>query len=58
MLDSIDQGPEKSTNKQLICLCNIGKMQLCQDISEELFVVVYSELEIFKIVLDHDFFAT
>ena len=32
MFDSIDQGPKKSKNKLLICLFNIRKMQLCQDI--------------------------
>lgn len=56
MFDSIDQGPKKSKNKQSICLFNIGKIQLCENISEELFVAVYSELELFKIVTSHDFF--
>lgn len=47
MFDSIDQGPKKSENKLMICLLNIGKMQLCRNIYEELFVAVYSELELF-----------
>ena len=54
MLDSIDQGHRKFKNKLLICLCNCGKMQFCQNISEELFVAVYSELELFKIVSYHN----
>ena len=48
MFDSIDQGHRKSKNKLLICLCNCGKMQFCQNISEELFVAVNSELELLK----------